>query len=88
MGRSGSGSASKRQCSCGLESASPRGASKGAEVVGLYLNPPLNALVISVDEKPSIQAIQRPSGYVETDSGAIVRAMKSAYKRNGTLNLG
>jgi len=56
-------------------------------VVGLYLNPPLNALVLSVDEKPSIQAIQRPSGYVETDSGAVVRAMKSTYKRNGTLNL-
>ena len=55
--------------------------------MGLYLNPPLNALVLSVDEKPSIQAIQRPSGYVETDSGAVVRAMKSTYKRNGTLNL-
>src|SRR6202171_2237349 len=62
-------------------------APKAAEVVGLYLNPPLNALVLSVDEKPSIQAIQRPSGYVETDSGAVVRAMKSTYKRNGTLNL-
>jgi len=62
-------------------------AAKAAEVVGLYLNPPLNALVISVDEKPSIQAIQRPGGYVQTDSGAVVRAMKSTYKRNGTLNL-
>ncbi len=68
-------------------STDPEFAAKAAEVVGLYLNPPLNALVISVDEKPSIQAIQRPSGYVETDSGAIVRAMKSTYKRNGTLNL-
>src|ERR1035441_8083803 len=68
-------------------STDPEFASKAAEVVGLYLNPPLNALVLSVDEKPSIQAIQRPSGYVETDSGAIVRAMKSTYKRNGTLNL-
>jgi transposase len=68
-------------------STDPEFAAKAAEVVGLYLNPPLNALVLSVDEKPSIQAIQRPSGYVETDSGAIVRAMKSTYKRNGTLNL-
>src|SRR6202790_978673 len=68
-------------------STDPEFATKAAEVVGLYLNPPLNALVLSVDEKPSIQAIQRPSGYVETDSGAIVRAMKSTYKRNGTLNL-
>lgn len=68
-------------------STDPEFASKAAEVVGLYLNPPLHALVLSVDEKPSIQAIQRPSGYVETDSGAIVRALKSTYKRNGTLNL-
>ena len=42
---------------------------KAAEVVGLYLNPPINAVVLSVDEKPSIQAIERGSGYVETDSG-------------------
>ena len=62
-------------------------APKAAEIIGFYLNPPLNALVLSVDEKPSIQAIQRPSGYVETDNGAVVRAMKSTYKRNGTLNL-
>ncbi len=68
-------------------STDPEFAAKAAEVVGLYLNPPLNALVLSVDEKPSIQAIQRPSGYVETDSGAVVRAMKSTYKRHGTLNL-
>jgi transposase len=60
---------------------------KAAEVVGLYLNPPLNAVVLSVDEKPSIQAIERSSGYVETDSGAVVRALTSTYKRHGTLNL-
>ena len=62
-------------------------APKAAEVVALYLNPPLNAVVLSVDEKPSIQAIERASGYVETDSGKVVRAMKSTYKRHGTLNL-
>jgi len=68
-------------------STDPEFAPKAAEVVGLYLNPPVNALVLSVDEKPSIQALQRASGYVETDSGAVVRAMKSTYQRNGTLNL-
>ena len=56
-------------------------------MVGLYLNPPVNAVVLSVDEKPSLQAIERPCGYVETDSGAVVRALKSTYKRHGTLNL-
>lgn len=68
-------------------STDPEFAPKAAEVVGLYLNPPLNAVILSVDEKPSIQAIERPSGYVETDSGAVVRALKSTYKRHGTLNL-
>src|ERR1700693_2187838 len=62
-------------------------APKAADVVGLYLNPPLNAVVLSVDEKPSIQVIERASGYVETDSGKVVRGLKSTYKRHGTLNL-
>ena len=61
-------------------------APKAAEVVGLYLNPTFYAVVPSVDEKPSLQAIERPSGYVETDS-AVVRGLQSAYKRHGTLNL-
>jgi transposase len=60
---------------------------KAADVIGLYLNPPENALVLSIDEKPSIQALERKTGYVETSSGKIVRGLKSTYKRNGTLNL-
>lgn len=68
-------------------STDPEFTSKAADVVGLYLNPPQNALVLSVDEKPSIQALERPVGYVHTGSGKIVRGMKSTYKRHGTLNL-
>ena len=62
-------------------------AAKAAGIVGLYLDPPEKAMVISVDEKPSIQALERKTGYVETDNGKIVRAYKSTYKRHGTLNL-
>jgi transposase len=62
-------------------------APKSADVIALYLNPPVNAVVLSVDEKPSVQAIERLSGYVETDSGKVVRGLKSTYKRHGTLNL-
>jgi transposase len=62
-------------------------APKAADVVGLYLNPPVNAVVLSVDEKPNIQVIERASGYVETDSGKVVRGLKSTYKRHGTVNL-
>lgn len=60
---------------------------KSADIIGLYLNPPENALVISVDEKPGIQALSRKTGWVETSSGKIVRGLQSTYRRNGTLNL-
>lgn len=68
-------------------STDPEFAAKAADIVGLYLNPPEKALVIAVDEKPSMQALERSTGYVETDSGKIVRGFKSTYKRHGTLNL-
>ncbi len=60
---------------------------KAADIVGLYLNPPLNAVVLCVDEKPSIQALERKTGYILTDNGRVVRAYQSTYKRHGTLNL-
>jgi transposase len=62
-------------------------AAKSADIIGLYLNPPKKALVLSVDEKPSIQALSRKTGYVETSSGKMVRGLQSTYKRNGVLNL-
>ena len=68
-------------------STDPEFAAKAADIVGLYLDPPVNALVIAVDEKPSIQALTRPTGYVHASSGKIVRGCKSTYKRNGTLTL-
>ena len=40
-----------------------------------------------MDEKPTIQEIERESGYVKTSSGKVVRGMKSTYKRHGTVNL-
>lgn len=68
-------------------STDPEFAAKAADIIGLYLNPPQNALVLSVDEKPSIQALERARGYVQTSSGKIVQGMKSTYKRHGTVNL-
>jgi transposase len=68
-------------------STDPEFARKAADIIGLYLDPPQNALVLSVDEKPTIQAIERTMGYVKTSSGKVVRGMKSTYKRNGTVNL-
>lgn len=68
-------------------STDPEFAPKAADIIGLYLAPPQNALVISIDEKPGIQALERATGYVCTSSNKIVRGLKSTYKRHGTLNL-
>lgn len=68
-------------------STDPQFAAKAADIIGLYLDPPTNALVLSVDEKPSIQALERATGYVQTSSGKIVHGLKSTYKRHGTVNL-
>ena len=72
-------------------STDPQFAAKAADIIGLYLGAPSNAIVLSVDEKPSIQALQRKTGYVQTSSGKVVRGIKSTYKstykRHGTINL-
>jgi len=68
-------------------STDPQFAEKAADVIGLYLSPPTDAIVLSIDEKPSIQALERTTGYVQTSDSTIVRGFKSTYKRHGTLNL-
>jgi hypothetical protein len=65
----------------------PEFVAKAADLIGLYLAPPANALVICVDEKPSIQALERASGYVETDSGKIVVDSRSYTSKPMTLRL-
>lgn len=68
-------------------STDPMFAEKSADIVGLYLDPPEDAIVISIDEKPGMQALSRTTGYVKCNNGKIMRALKSTYRRNGTLNL-
>ena len=68
-------------------SADPEFAPKAADIIGLYLAPPQNALVISVDEKPGMQALERATGYVCASNSKIVHGLKSTYKRHGTLSL-
>ena len=68
-------------------STDPEFATKSAEIVALYLAPPTNAMVLSIDEKPQIQAVSRTTGYVKLHNGKTLRAIQSTYKRNGTLNL-
>jgi hypothetical protein len=42
---------------------------KAADVVGLYLNPPQNSLVLCVDEKPCIQALECAQGWIRLPTG-------------------
>ncbi len=49
-------------------------------LVGLYVQPPKNALVLSVDEKPSIQALERAQGYLRLPDGKAVNGYSHCYK--------
>jgi len=46
------------------ESKDPQFATKAADVVGLYMAPPDDAVVLCIDEKLSIQALERAQGYL------------------------
>lgn len=69
------------------QSNDPDFAAKAAEIVGLYLNPPENALVLAVDEKPSIQALERAQGYLKLPNGRALTGQSHNYKRHGTTTL-
>jgi transposase/transposase-like protein len=56
------------------------------DVVGLYMNPPTNAVVFSVDEKSQIQALERAQPILPMDVGQPERRTHN-YIRNGTLDL-
>lgn len=68
-------------------SVDPEFAKKSADVVGLYLNPPENAVVLAVDEKPAIQALERAQGYIKLPNGRAITGFSHEYKRNGTTTL-
>jgi transposase len=69
------------------ESKDPEFAAKAAEIVGLYLAPPENAIVICVDEKPSIQALERAQGYLKFPNGRALSGQSHDYRRHGTSTL-
>lgn len=69
------------------QSNDPAFAAKAAEIVGLYLDPPENALVLAVDEKPSIQALERRQGYLKLPNGRSLTGQSHTYTRHGTTTL-
>lgn len=56
------------------------------DVVGLYVNPPAHAIVLSVDEKSQIQALDRTQPGLPLKKGR-AGTMTHDYKRNGTTTL-
>jgi len=64
----------------------PHFVEKLQDVVGLYLNPPEHALVLSVDEKSQIQALDRTQPSLPMKRGH-AGTMTHDYKRNGTTTL-
>lgn len=64
----------------------PAFAEKVVDVVGLYLKPPENAVVLSVDEKTQIQALDRTQPMLPLRPGRI-ESRTHDYKRNGTASL-
>jgi len=68
-------------------STDPQFAPKAADIVGLYLHPPDNVVVLSVDEKPHIQALERAQGYLKLPNGRALRGVSHEYKRHGTTTL-
>ena len=64
----------------------PKFAEKLKEVVGLYVDPPAHAVVLSIDEKSQIQALDRTQPGLPMKKGRCA-TMTHDYKRNGTTTL-
>lgn len=70
---------------CG-KSRDPEFEQKMINIIGLYMSPPENAIVICVDEKTQIQALDRTQPELPLRSGS-PRRQTTTYKRNGTVSL-
>ena len=68
-------------------STDPEFAAKAADIVGLYLDPPDNAIVLAVDEKPAIQALERAQGYLKLPNGRALTGQAHEYQRRGNSTL-
>src|SRR6516165_5152019 len=82
----GPGPASSRIVRTFKVSNDPNFAEKVVDVVGLYMNPPEGALVLCVDEKSQIQALDRTQPGLPLKKGR-AQTMTHDYKRNGTTTL-
>ena len=68
------------------QSNDPEFAAKVEDIVGLYIDPPAHAVVLSIDEKSQIQALDRTQPGLPLKPGKC-GTMTHDYKRNGTTTL-
>ena len=68
-------------------STDPEFEAKMLNIIGLYLNPPENAMVLSVDEKTGIQALDRNQPVLPLKPHGKVKNLPFEYKRLGTTSL-
>ena len=68
-------------------STDPEFVPKAADIVGMYLAPPKNAMVLCFDEKPSIQALERSQGWLKLPNGKSLTGFSHEYRRHGTTTL-
>ena len=68
-------------------STDPQFSAKASDIVGLYISPPDNAVVLCVDEKPHIQALERAQGWLKLPNGKAITGFSHEYKRHGTTTL-
>jgi transposase len=64
----------------------PRFEQKATDIVGLYLNPPEKAVVLCLDEKTQVQALERTQPMLPLTAGQVARHTHD-YKRNGVVDL-
>ena len=69
-----------------MASYDPQFEQKAAQIIGLYLNPPQDAALFSVDEKSAIQALDRLDRHLPLSPGRAERH-RFEYYRHGTLSL-
>ncbi len=65
----------------------PAFAAKAADIIGLCRAPLEQAIVLSVDEKPHIQALERAQGYLKMPNGRTLTGHSHDYARHGTSTL-
>ena len=69
-----------------LNPADPDFDEKALKICEIYLNPPKGKTVLSIDEKPGVQALSRKYPDIQIRSGT-VRRVEFEYRRNGTRNI-